>query len=93
MAEDFNPGFFLDVATEAKLRFDVVDRDSARFLTQGLDFKNRKSMSRLQYDFVELAIQPLDGVDFKDAFDTHRPRYRRVSLRRAFASGTALVAL
>jgi len=72
MAEDFDPCHFLDVAAEAKFRFNIINRHATWFLAQGLDFENREGVAGLQYDFVELAMQPLERVDLKDAFDAHR---------------------
>ncbi len=73
MAEDFDPCLFLDVAPEAKFRFYIINRHATWFLAQGLDFENREGMAGRQYDFVELAMQPLERIDLKDAFDAHRP--------------------
>jgi len=72
MAEDFDSCLFLDVAAEAKCRFNIINRHVTWFLAQGLDFENREGVAGLQYDFVELAMQSLDRVDLKDAFDAHR---------------------
>ena len=72
MAEDFDSCLFLDVAAEAKCRFNIINRHATWFLAQGLDFENREGVAGLQYDFVELAMQPLERVDLKDAFDAHR---------------------
>jgi len=35
MAEDFDPCLFLDVAAEAKFRFNIINRHATWFLTQG----------------------------------------------------------
>src|SRR5262245_32560877 len=78
MAEDLDPGFFLDVAPEAKFRFNVIDRHAAWLFTQRLDFEDRKGVAGLRYDFIELAMQPLERVDLEDAFDAYGPRDRRV---------------
>ena len=42
MAENFDPGFFLDVASEAKFGFIIINRHAAWFLPQRLDFEDRK---------------------------------------------------
>ena len=62
MAEDFDPCHFLDVAADAKFRFNIINRHATWFLAQGLDFENREGAAGLQYDFVELAMQPLERV-------------------------------
>src|SRR5215469_8516109 len=87
MAKDFDPGFLLNVATKANFRFHVVQGHTAWFLEQGLNFKNRKGMARLQNDFVELAMQPLERVDFEYAFNTHSPCDRRVVVALSVGQG------
>jgi len=42
MAEDFDPGFFLYIASEAKFRFHIINRHAAWFLPPRLDFEDRK---------------------------------------------------
>src|SRR2546427_8028591 len=87
MAEDFDPCLFLDVAPEAKFRFNIINRHATWFLAQGLDFENREGMAGRQYDFVELAMQPLERIDLKDAFDAHRPGDRRVVVALRIGEG------
>jgi hypothetical protein len=56
MPEDFDPGFSLDVSSEAEFGLDVVERDAAGFLAQRLDFEHGKGMSGRFHDFVELGV-------------------------------------
>src|SRR5258708_19276416 len=93
MAENFDPGFFLDVAPEAKFRFNIINRHAAWLLTQRLDFEDRKGVAGLRYDFIELAMQRLERVDFEDAFDADGPRDRRVVVPLPIAETTAPRAL
>src|SRR5947199_7021360 len=87
MAEDFDPCLFLDVAPETKLRFNLITWHATWFLAQGLDLENREGMAGRQYDFVELAMQPLERIDLKDAFDAHRPGDRRVVVALRIGEG------
>src|SRR5262245_27148297 len=89
MAEDFDFCLSFDVAPEAKFRFNVINRHAAWFLAQGLDFENREGVAGLQYDLVELTMQPLERVDLKDAFDAHRPRDRRVVVALRIGEGNS----
>src|SRR5207247_10955714 len=54
MAEDFDPCLFLDVAPEAKFRFNIINMHATSFLAQQLDFANREGMAERHDEVREL---------------------------------------